>query len=217
MRSYFEQLDAELGVYAMQYHSRLPLASLSKGNIGQTGGAPTGPTFGPASTSGYVIDYPEDQQVFGASFATNVGGWAWSGEVSMAKDAPIQINANDLLAAGLTNGAPGSAPAALTQRVSSAPNNTIVNGFDPEAMAEFFRVLAPGGVLLFAESTRKYIEAGDIRALMTTEDAREATRAVVEVARSCCAGKVVSSLEGGYDLEGLGRSAVAHVQALGEE
>ena len=44
-----------------------------------------------------------------------------------------------------------------------------------------------------------------------------ATRAVLEVARSCCAGKVVSSLEGGYDLEGLGRSAVAHIQALGEE
>jgi len=44
-----------------------------------------------------------------------------------------------------------------------------------------------------------------------------ATRAVLEVARSCCGGKVVSSLEGGYDLEGLGRSAVAHVQALGEE
>lgn len=44
-----------------------------------------------------------------------------------------------------------------------------------------------------------------------------ATRAVVEVARSCCSGKVVSSLEGGYDLEGLGRSAAAHVQALGED
>jgi len=44
-----------------------------------------------------------------------------------------------------------------------------------------------------------------------------ATRAIVEVARSCCAGKVVSSLEGGYDLEGLGRSAAAHVQALGED
>ena len=44
-----------------------------------------------------------------------------------------------------------------------------------------------------------------------------ATRAVTEVARSCCAGKVVSSLEGGYDLEGLGRSAAAHVQALGED
>ena len=131
LRSYFEELDAELGVYAMQYHSRLPLASLSKGALGTTPTAPTaGVTFGPTSTSGYVIDYPEDQQIFGASFATNVGGWAWSGEASFAKDLPIQINANDLLAAGLTNGAPGSAPAALAQRINSAPDNTIVNGFD---------------------------------------------------------------------------------------
>ena len=29
--------------------------------------------------------------------------------------------------------------------------------------------------------------------------------------------KLLSSLEGGYDLEGLGRSAAAHVQALGED
>ncbi len=48
------------------------------------------------------------------------------------------------------------------------------------------------------------------------EDFAWATRAIVEVARGCCNGMVVSSLEGGYDLEGLGRSAVAHVQALGE-
>ncbi len=52
---------------------------------------------------------------------------------------------------------------------------------------------------------------------LEAEDFAWATRAVLEIARSCCGGKVVSSLEGGYDLEGLGRSAVAHVQALGEE
>jgi acetoin utilization deacetylase AcuC-like enzyme len=52
---------------------------------------------------------------------------------------------------------------------------------------------------------------------LEAEDFAWATRAVIEVARDCCAGKVVSSLEGGYDLEGLGRSAVAHVQALGED
>lgn len=51
---------------------------------------------------------------------------------------------------------------------------------------------------------------------LEAEDFAWATRAVVEVARRHCGGKVVSSLEGGYDLEGLGRSALAHVRALGE-
>jgi acetoin utilization deacetylase AcuC-like enzyme len=43
-----------------------------------------------------------------------------------------------------------------------------------------------------------------------------ATRAVLSVARRHARGRVVSSLEGGYDLEALGRSALAHVRALGE-
>ena len=52
---------------------------------------------------------------------------------------------------------------------------------------------------------------------LEAEDFAWATRAVLEVARRRCGGKVVSSLEGGYDLEGLGRSAAAHVRALGED
>ncbi|MGV3580140.1 histone deacetylase family protein [Brevundimonas sp.] len=51
---------------------------------------------------------------------------------------------------------------------------------------------------------------------LEADDFAWATRAVLEVARRHCGGKVVSSLEGGYDLEGLGRSALAHVRALGE-
>ena len=51
---------------------------------------------------------------------------------------------------------------------------------------------------------------------LEAEDFAWATRAVLEVARRHCGGKVVSSLEGGYDLEGLGQSALAHVRALGE-
>jgi acetoin utilization deacetylase AcuC-like enzyme len=42
------------------------------------------------------------------------------------------------------------------------------------------------------------------------------TRAVLEVARRHAAGRVVSSLEGGYDLEALGAGALAHVEALGQ-
>jgi acetoin utilization deacetylase AcuC-like enzyme len=44
-----------------------------------------------------------------------------------------------------------------------------------------------------------------------------ATRAIMSVARAHAGGRVVSSLEGGYDLEALGRSAVAHVRALSGE
>ena len=52
---------------------------------------------------------------------------------------------------------------------------------------------------------------------LEAQDFAWATKAIVEVARTCCGGRIVSSLEGGYDLEALGRSAVAHVAALGED
>jgi acetoin utilization deacetylase AcuC-like enzyme len=51
---------------------------------------------------------------------------------------------------------------------------------------------------------------------LEAEDFAWATRAILDVARRRTGGRVVSSLEGGYDLEGLGRSAAAHVRALGE-
>ena len=49
---------------------------------------------------------------------------------------------------------------------------------------------------------------------LEAEDYAWATRAIVSVAKSRARGRVVSSLEGGYDLEALGRSALAHVRAL---
>ena len=48
------------------------------------------------------------------------------------------------------------------------------------------------------------------------EDFAWATRSILTVARKHTGGRVVSSLEGGYDLEALGRSALAHVRALQE-
>jgi len=52
--------------------------------------------------------------------------------------------------------------------------------------------------------------------MLEAEDYAWATRAIASVARTRCGGRIVSSLEGGYDLEGLGRSALAHVRALQE-
>ena len=42
------------------------------------------------------------------------------------------------------------------------------------------------------------------------------TRRLCEIADESCAGRVVSTLEGGYDLDALATSAAAHVAALAE-
>ena len=49
---------------------------------------------------------------------------------------------------------------------------------------------------------------------LTEEDFAWVTREIRAVAEDCCGGRLVSTLEGGYDLEALAASAVAHVEAL---
>jgi acetoin utilization deacetylase AcuC-like enzyme len=49
-----------------------------------------------------------------------------------------------------------------------------------------------------------------------TEDYHWATQQLCALAESCCGGRVVSTLEGGYDLTALGESAAAHLAALRE-
>ena len=48
----------------------------------------------------------------------------------------------------------------------------------------------------------------------TTDDYRWATEKLCELADGCCAGRVVSTLEGGYDLDALGDAVAVHVRAL---
>jgi acetoin utilization deacetylase AcuC-like enzyme len=55
---------------------------------------------------------------------------------------------------------------------------------------------------------------GEAGQSLEAEDFAWATRAVASLARQHAKGRVVSSLEGGYDLEALGQSALAHVRAL---
>ncbi|MDO8885069.1 histone deacetylase family protein [Pseudotabrizicola sp.] len=50
-----------------------------------------------------------------------------------------------------------------------------------------------------------------------TEDFARLTRAICDLADECCAGRVVSSLEGGYDLEALTDCVAAHVTELGRQ
>ena len=49
---------------------------------------------------------------------------------------------------------------------------------------------------------------------LQTEDFGWLTAALVDLANTCCEGRIVSMLEGGYDLQALAASAAAHVAAL---
>ncbi len=102
--------DTEFGFYAMNIHSRAPVAigntqdsvALFNTTFGTAlaGGADAGTAaqmaigaaVGSAAQTSYAIAYPEDQIISGISFATNVGSVALSGEVSHSVDTPVQIN-----------------------------------------------------------------------------------------------------------------------------
>jgi len=112
-----------------------------------------------------------------------------------------------------------------TGRDGLAPN--VVNAVSPPMAprevwrAAFQRLMSPLDAFapdLIIVSAGFDAHARDPLAQQTleAEDFAWATRAICEVARSRCGGKVVSSLEGGYDLQALGRSAAAHVRALQE-
>jgi hypothetical protein len=91
LRWFLPQLDGtEFGFYFLNYHSRLPLIS---------GYALT--TVLPSSLE-YFTEYPEDIELFGVSFNTNVGTWSLAGEVSYRPDAPLQKDDVEILFAGLT-------------------------------------------------------------------------------------------------------------------
>ena len=49
---------------------------------------------------------------------------------------------------------------------------------------------------------------------LTDDDFAELTRIVTDIAARHCQGRLVSTLEGGYDPEGLAAAAASHVRAL---
>jgi acetoin utilization deacetylase AcuC-like enzyme len=76
--------------------------------------------------------------------------------------------------------------------------------------AESFR---PDFVLISAGfDSRKGDPLG--RFVLKDEDFVELTEIVLEIAARHCRGRLVSALEGGYNIEGLGRAAAAHLRTL---
>lgn len=130
LRYFAEKLaGSEFGLYYINYHSRIPyLGGFTSANE-SLGGPPNTP-FIPGDPLGgnpqYFAEFPEDIELFGVSFATNLAGFAVSGEVSYRPDFPLQINTTEILQ-GAVREAPWST--ALPRIIAAGPGNAAA-GYD---------------------------------------------------------------------------------------
>lgn len=132
-RYFVDSIETEFALYYINYHSRLPLISghmadptkvdplvttlLGTGPLSpdletarlqllSATSTPTGTAY-LFPTADFFNEYPEDIQLFGASFNTTVdfglpgGATAFSGEISMRKDQPFQLEDGDTLGGAL--------------------------------------------------------------------------------------------------------------------
>lgn len=134
LRYFAEALnDTEFGFYAARYHSRLPVTSgvntnVSAASLGFLGAA--APIVA-AFDSEYFIEYPEDIEMIGVSFNTNIGEVAWSGEISHKKDVPVQINGPLLVGAILQQNIGGIGNSAADSLIASAGLGGEIAGYTP--------------------------------------------------------------------------------------
>jgi hypothetical protein len=89
--------ETDFGFYFLNDHSRLPLLSGRTVSTAALAGVP------PGLTAGFYVEYPEDIQMYGMSWNTNLpGGFAWQGELSYRPNMPLQVDDVELLFAALS-------------------------------------------------------------------------------------------------------------------
>jgi hypothetical protein len=145
--------DTDFGFYYMNYHSRTPVVSATRGTTSSvlTGGPLIAPICGvPAlislcatGTANYFAEYPSDIHLFGASFNTQgPAGIAFQGEYSYRPNFPLQLATPELILAalGLPNLITGytQIPGAPTGATASTlvPEGTYIQGYRNVKMSQ---------------------------------------------------------------------------------
>lgn len=136
-RYYSMDLDTEFGFYFINVHNTQPIISAydwvepawdspedwAAGNISTANVASQGPQ--------YFAEWPEDNEIFGASFSTTLGVWSWSGEVSYRPEQAVQINTTEILAAGLQPTAPSTFRSRINEaRPDGEPTGAYARGYE---------------------------------------------------------------------------------------
>jgi hypothetical protein len=154
-RIFLKQMnDTEVGLYAVNYHSRTPLVSSIRGTTTHILNAPGG-----GGTARYFAEFPEDIRLYGASFSTaGPLGIALQGEYSYRSNLPLQLSSIELLLAtlGAANNITGDAASAAAVPVGMEISGfrrvkmqqvqaTATKSFGPQLGAGVFVVVAEAG------------------------------------------------------------------------
>ncbi|EGN74741.1 Protein of unknown function (DUF1302) [Idiomarina sp. A28L] len=126
VRHYSLDLDTEFGLYYINVHNHAPIVSAydwDTPNMSNNIVASNGPM--------YFLEWPEDNQIFGASFSTTLAGWSWAGEVSYRPNQAVQINTTEILTAGLRPNVPSTFTGRIQQaRPDGIPVGNYAAGFE---------------------------------------------------------------------------------------
>ena len=141
--------STEFGFYYLNYHSRNPFLSGTKGTVSSVlTGTPFGALTGQTGTANYYTEYPENIRLLGFSFNTQGPiGSALQGEISYRPNQPLAIAGPEVILAAL--GAPNlltgyiTIPGTVSPRfpfgVSAAglvPNGTNLQGWSRVKMTQ---------------------------------------------------------------------------------
>ena len=166
----------ELSLYALNYHSQLPYFSAiaaqetcardsrsfvqafvdCKGFVGFNPATGLEPL--PIDSFVGLYEYPEDIQMFGVSFNTNVAGWSLAGEYVIRPELPLQVALTDVAYAGLQPAFPerdltlGVDPNTLAQILVSLPD-IVAGGIPDPALVPALANALPTLLQIFASGT----------------------------------------------------------------
>lgn len=183
----------EFGFYFLNYHSRFPYAAAfatndscardslnaaaavvdCQGFNGSLNPLPPDPAREPLPIDTFTayLDYPEDIQMYGASFNTTGFGWSFAGEYSFRPNLPLQVHLSDVIFAALQPAFPANDvrndPTGLSQNpLADALLNVL--GFIPADQAETVARLGtsvfPGAETAVPSFLAKYRGLGRINA-----------------------------------------------------
>jgi len=141
----------EFGFYYTRTHAKLPVVAAQMNKTDPTMPA----TVGIAElidSSQYTMVYPEDIDMFGISFSSNVGPVALSGEVAYRPKQPIINDVGDNLVAGLA-GAAGEAAQGQAPTVSSITGHCVRNKIGGSCLDSGYNI-NPGERLYFYDEAK---------------------------------------------------------------